>query len=431
MSADKIMLLGVNHKTAPVEIRERLAFSDDPGTPFRELKLIPGCEEFCFLSTCNRVEVIFSTSDGEETEKKIRDFLFAGSMSYEEAGKYVYLYRGEDAIRHLFRVGASLDSMVIGEPQILGQLKQAYKEASEQGCTGVILNRFLHKAFSVAKRVRTETSIGSSAVSISYAAVELAKKIFGSLKNKRVMLAGAGEMAELAAQHLMNQGIAEVVVANRTFERAVNLARCFNGKAVAFDELVEQLANVDILISSTGAPNVILAKDDVKPVMKARRNSPLFLIDIAVPRDLDPALNDLDNVYLYGIDDLNNVVDLNRAERDKEAVRAERIVEEETLKFLLWLGSMEVTPTIVAIREKALDLARKELEKTMGSLSGLSDNQKKAVEKLAMSIANKILHHPIQYLKREDEQEKQRTKLAEIRSIFGIDPAPPSSDKSS
>ncbi len=430
MSANKIMLLGVNHKTAPVEIRERLAFPDDPGTPFRELKMIPGCEEFCFLSTCNRVEVIFSTANGEETEKKIRDFLFAGSMSYEEAGKYVYLYRGEDAIRHLFRVGASLDSMVVGEPQILGQLKQAYKEASEQGCTGVILNRFLHKTFSVAKRVRTETSIGSSAVSISYAAVELAKKIFGSLKNKRVMLAGAGEMAELAAQHLINQGIAEVVVANRTFERAVNLARCFNGKAVVFDELVEQLVNVDILISSTGAPKVILSKDDVKPVMKARRNSPLFFIDIAVPRDLDPALNDLDNVYLYGIDDLHNVVDLNRAERDKEAVRAERIVEEETLKFLLWLGSMEVTPTIVAIREKALDLARKELEKTMVSLADLSDNQKKAVEKLAMSIANKILHNPIQYLKREDEQTKQRTKLAEIRSIFGIDPAPPSSDKS-
>lgn len=431
MSANKVMLLGVNHKTAPVEIRERLAFTDDPGAPFRALKAIPGCDEFCFLSTCNRVEVIFTSSSGEETERKVRDFLFAGSMTYDEAGQYVYLHRGEDAIRHLFRVGASLDSMVVGEPQILGQLKQAYKNASEQGCTGVILNRFLHKAFSVAKRVRTETSIGSSAVSISYAAVELARKIFGSLKNKRVMLAGAGEMAELAAQHLMNQGIAEVVVANRTFERAVNLARCFNGKAVAFNELVEQLEHVDILISSTGAPNVILTRDDVKPVMKARRNNPLFLIDIAVPRDLDPELNKLDNVYLYGIDDLNSVVDLNKAERDKEAMRAERIVEEETLKFLLWLGSMEVTPTIVAIREKALDLARSELDRTMGHLENLSDKEKKSVEKLAMSIANKIMHHPIQYLKREDRQEKQRTKLAEIRSIFGIDPSNSNSNKSS
>ena len=241
MSAEKIIILGVNHKTAPVEIRERLAFPNDPGTPYREMAVIPGCEEFCFLSTCNRVEVIFVSSTPQETERKIRDFLFNKSMSYEEAGKYVYLHQGEAAIQHLFRVGASLDSMIVGEPQILGQLKQAYRDATEQNCTGMILNRLLHKAFSVAKRIRTETEIGSSAVSISYAAVELAKKIFGNLKNKSAMLVGAGEMAELAAQHLMNQGISEVVVANRTFERAVNLARCFNGKAVSLEELIPQL----------------------------------------------------------------------------------------------------------------------------------------------------------------------------------------------
>jgi glutamyl-tRNA reductase len=206
MSAEKIIILGVNHKTAPVEIRERLAFPNDPGTPYRELVVIPGCEEFCFLSTCNRVEVIFVSSTPEETEPIIRDFLFNKSMSYEEAGKYIYLHQGEAAIQHLFRVGASLDSMIVGEPQILGQLKQAYRDAKEQNCTGMILNRLLHKAFSVAKRIRTETEIGSSAVSISYAAVELAKKIFGNLKNKKAMLVGAGEMAELAAQHLMSRG---------------------------------------------------------------------------------------------------------------------------------------------------------------------------------------------------------------------------------
>ena len=416
------MLLGVNHKTAPVEIRERLAFSNDPGLPYRELKIIPGCEEFSFLSTCNRVEVLFVGSGGDETERKIRDFLFAGSMSYEEAGKYVYLHKGEEAIRHLFRVGASLDSMVVGEPQILGQLKDAYRAASDQGCTGVILNRLLHKAFSVAKRVRTETAIGSNAVSISYAAVELAKKIFGSLKGKRAMLAGAGEMAELAAQHLLNQGIAEVVVANRTFERAVNLARCFNGKPLAFEELVPELAHVDILISSTGAPGLILYKADVKPIMKQRRNRPLFLIDIAVPRDLDPELNDLDNVYLYGIDDLSNVVDINKSERDKEAVRAGRIVTEEVLKFMLWLGSMEVTPTIVAFRDKAQEICRDELARTFANCKDLSPKDHESIEKMAAAISNKLMHHPILFLKGKDAPEDQRRKLAIFRKMFSLDP---------
>ena len=404
MSAEKIMLLGVNHKTAPVEIRERLAFTNDPGTPYRELKVIPGCEQFTFLSTCNRVEVLFVSSTPMETEKKVRNFLFNNSMSYEEAGKYVYLHQGEDAIQHLFRVGASLDSMIVGEPQILGQLKQAYRDASEQDAVGLIVNRLMHKAFSVAKRIRTETEIGSSAVSISYAAVELAKKIFGDLKNKIAMLVGAGEMAELAAQHLMNQGVAEVLVANRTFERAVNLARCFNGKPVALEELIPQLEHVDILISSTGSPDIILHRQDVKPIMRKRRNRPLFLIDIAVPRDLDPKLNDLANVYLYGIDDLNNVVDINKTERDKEAVQAERIVTEETLKFMLWLGSMEVTPTIVAIREKADAIRKAELAKTLPNLDNLSEEEKQAIEKMTSAMMNKILHHPIIFQKRRLSQ---------------------------
>ena len=425
MSAEKIMILGVNHKTAPVEIRERLAFTNDPGTPYRELKVIPGCEEFTFLSTCNRVEVLFVSSTPMETEKNVRNFLFNNSMSYEEAGKYVYLHQGEDAIQHLFRVGASLDSMIVGEPQILGQLKQAYRDASEQDAAGLIVNRLMHKAFSVAKRIRTETEIGSSAVSISYAAVELAKKIFGDLKNKIAMLVGAGEMAELAAQHLMNQGVAEVLVANRTFERAVNLARCFNGKPVALEELIPQLEHVDILISSTGSPDIILHSQDVKPIMRKRRNRPLFLIDIAVPRDLDPKLNDLANVYLYGIDDLNNVVDINKTERDKEAVQAERIVTEETLKFMLWLGSMEVTPTIVAIREKADAIRQAELAKTLPNLNNLSEEETQAIEKMTSAMMNKILHHPIIFLKKEDSHKDKKVKLAFFRKVFNLDPENP------
>ena len=422
MSAEKIMILGVNHKTAPVEIRERLAFTSDPGTPYRELKVISGCEEFSFLSTCNRVEVLFVSSNPEETEKKIRNFLFNNSMSYEEAGQYVYLHQGEAAIQHLFRVGASLDSMIVGEPQILGQLKQAYRDASDQDAAGMILNRLMHKAFSVAKRIRTETEIGSSAVSISYAAVELAKKIFGNLKNKIAMLVGAGEMAELAAQHLMNQGVAEVIVANRTFERAVNLARCFNGKPVSLEELIPQLEHVDIMISSTGSPELILHSSDVKPLMRQRRNRPLFLIDIAVPRDLDPKLNDLDNVYLYDIDDLNNVVDINKTERDKEAIHAERIVTEETLKFMLWFGSMEVTPTIVAMREKADAIRTAELEKTLPNIGNLSDEEVQAIEKMTSAMMNKILHHPIVYLKKDDSHKDKKVKLALIRKFFNLDP---------
>ena len=422
MSAEKIMVLGVNHKTAPVEIRERLAFSGDPGTPYREMKVIPGCEEFCFLSTCNRVEVTFISSTPVETERKIRNFLFNNTMSYEDAGKYVYLHQGEAAIQHLFRVGASLDSMIVGEPQILGQLKQAYRNATDQHAAGMILNRLMHKAFSVAKRIRTETEIGSSAVSISYAAVELAKKIFGNLQNKIAMLVGAGEMAELAAQHLMTQGVAEVIVANRTFERAVNLARCFNGKPVSLEELIPQLEHVDILISSTGSPDIILHSSDVKPLMRQRRNRPLFLIDIAVPRDLDPKLNDLDNVYLYGIDDLNNIVDINKAERDKEAIRAERIVTEETLKFMLWLGAMEVTPTIVAIREKADAIRMAELEKTLPNLGSLSEKEIRSIDKMTSAMMNKILHNPIIYLKQEgDSHQDKKVKLAMVRKLFNLD----------
>ncbi len=418
------MVLGVNHKSAPVEIRERLAFSNDPEAPFRAMKDISGCEEFCFLSTCNRVEVIFISGQGDETEKEIRNFLFADSnLSYEEAGKYIYLHQGKGAITHLFRVAASLDSMIVGEPQILGQLKQAYRVAAERSCTGIILNRFLHKSFSVAKRVRTETAIGSSAVSISYAAVELAKKIFGNLQHKKVMLAGAGEMAELAAQHLINQGVDEVVVANRTFERAVNLARCFNGSAVALDELLGQLELIDILISSTGAPDFILTKEDVKPVMKQRRNRPLFLIDIAVPRDLDPKINDLENVYLYGIDDLTNVVDINRSERDKEAVRAERIVADETLKFMQWLDGLAITPTIVALREKAEAIRRAELARSMKNFVNLSDKERKSIELLTASIANKLLHDSIIFLKKNAGPEEKRAKLDITRRLFRLDAA--------
>ncbi len=423
MRAENIVIIGVNHKTAPVEVREKLAFSDDCGVPLATLMQIDGCKECCFLSTCNRVEVIFIAQDPESAAKAVRGFLFSNTdLSDAETQKYSYHHQGADAVDHLFKVAASLDSMIVGEPQILGQLKQAYKEAMENKTTGVVLNRLLHKSFSVAKRIRTETNIGGSAVSISYAAVQLAKKIFGALTGKSVLLVGAGEMAELAAEHLIAQGVAEVVVANRTLERAANLARRFNGTAVGLTELNEQLTEVDIIISSTGATDLILTKDDVKPVMRQRRNRPLFLIDIAVPRDLDPKINDLDNIYLYDIDDLKSVVEVNKAERDKEASRAERIVVEEALKFGHWLEGMEVAPTIAALRQKADAIRAGELEKTLKNLKNLSSKEQRSVEMLANAIVNKLLHEPMIYLKAGNKHpEKKEANVAVVRRMFGLD----------
>ena len=426
MLAESIVIIGVNHKTAPVAVREKLAFSGDCTGPLLTLMNIEGCRECCFLSTCNRVEVIFVASDPAAAAVAVRGFLFAKSgLADAEAQQYSYLYQGKDAVAHLYNVAASLDSMVVGEPQILGQLKQAYREAVEQKTTGVILNRLLSKSFSVAKRVRTETNIGGSAVSISYAAVQLAKKIFGSLREKSVLLVGAGEMAELAAEHLVKQGIGRVIVANRTLERAAKLARQFNGTAVGLAELTTQLEEVDILISSTGATDLILRKDDVKPLMRQRKNKPLFLIDIAVPRDLDPELNDLDNVYLYDIDDLKNVVDVNKAEREKEALRAEGIVAEEVVKFGQWLEGMEIAPTITAIRQKANGIREAEVAKTLATLKSLSENERRSVEMLANALVNKLLHEPMIFLKNSTPHDNPALKLAIVRQLFGLDKESP------
>jgi len=422
MQANKLLVIGVNHKVAPVEVREKLAHTGGAENPVLALKELPGNRECCFLGTCNRVEVICASDSPEETAVGVRQLLFARSgLDDTEAQKYSYTHQGVDAIAHLFRVASSLDSMIVGEPQILGQLKNAYRDAAELKSLGPILNKFINKSFSVAKRTRTETNIGGNAVSISFAAVQLAKKIFGTLEKKKVMIVGAGEMAELAAEHLISQGIGEVVVANRTLERAITLARRFNGSAVSLDELVSELETVDILISSTGATGLVLMRDDVKSIMHRRMNSPLFLIDIAVPRDLDPKLNDLDNVYLYDIDNLKDVVDVNKSERKKEADSAERIVEEETLKFVQWLESMQVTPTIVELRKKADALRVAELQKTLANLKNLSPKQIKSVETLAAALTNKLLHNPILFLKDESSGPSQKEKLEFVRTAFGLD----------
>ncbi len=429
MGHDAIVLLGVNHKTTPLAVREKLALSGGYEEPLALLRRLEGLSEYYLLSTCNRVEILFTCKDPEQMRREVLDLLFAGNVTREEVADCIYTYEGEDAVQHLFMVASSLDSMIVGESQILGQLKEAFRHASEQQTSGLILNKLLHKSFTVAKRVRTETRIGASAVSISYAAVELGRKIFGDLKGKRVMLVGAGEMAELAAEHLVGQGIGEVIVANRTLERAMKLAKCYNGKAVGLDELVEQLLNVDIIISSTGATELILYKKDVASIMRKRRNQPLFFIDIAVPRDLDPEINGLENVYLYDIDDLNSVVEMNREQRDKEAVKASRIVEEETLKFSSWLDSMEVTPTIVELRATAEAICRAELAKTLPRLNGISVKQQKSIERMAASIVGKMLHHPMQYLKSDHHCADREKRISTVRSLFNLDDSKSAGDK--
>ena len=422
MPAERLLLLGVNHKTTPVAVREKIALADGYDEPLTALKKVRGLKEYYLLSTCNRVEFLLVEQEGKNVEKSIIEFLFGKDAKEEDVRKYLYIFEGQEAVTHLFMVAASLDSMIVGEAQILGQLKVAYRHASKLGCTGPLLNKLIHKSFSVAKRVRTETAIGSSAVSISFAAVQLAKKIFGNLQEKNVLLVGAGEMAELAAEHLVGQGVRSVVVANRTLTRAVNLAKRFNGKAVSMDELVAQLQNVDIIISSTGATDIILHKDDVKSVMRARMNKPLFFIDIAVPRDLDPKLNEIENVYLYDIDDLSSVVEMNRAERDKEAVKATRIVEEDSLKFERYYQGLSVTPTILELRQKVDAIGEQELEKTLSKLSHLSEGDRKHLEKMISAINAKVLHDPLMFLKADScmGRDNRDKKVATIRELFGL-----------
>ena len=429
MSRDAIVLLGVNHKTTPLAVREKLALSSGYDEPLHSLGQLEELREYYLLSTCNRVEVLFTCRDVEQATRRVQDTLFGRAITSEELQRHVYRYVNLEAVEHLFLVAASLDSMIVGEAQILGQLKEAYRHATDADSTGFILNKLLHKAFSVAKRVRTETRIGASAVSISYAAVELARKIFGDLQGKKVLLVGAGEMAELAAEHLVGQGVTEVVVANRTLQRAVNLARCYNGRAVSLAELLDQLQQVDIIISSTGSPELILHRDDVRPVMRERRNRPLFFIDIAVPRDLDPAINDLDNVYLYDIDDLNNVVEMNKSERDKEALKAQRIIAEEKLKFSKWLANMASTPTIIQLRELIEQQVRGEVEKTLGRLEDMAPAERQRLEKMVAGITGKLAYPPLHFLKTENHCIALPDRIKTIRELYQMDNGGDEQDK--
>jgi len=417
-----IILIGMNHRTAPVEIRERLYIvcSDEKET-FERFTETPAIKEALYLVTCNRVEVMARVDDSQEAVEALKGFIFAhGNLPRDEMERCLYVYHGDDAVRHLFRVASSLDSMVMGEPQILGQVKDAYRRCVENRASGVIFNRLLHHAFRVAKRVRTETGIASNAVSISFTAVQLAKKIFGDLKGKSILLVGAGEMAELAARHLLNSGVSKITFANRTYDRAVKLAEEFCGRACEFDLIGETLQEVDIVISSTGAPGHVIGADMIEAALKRRKNRLMFLIDIAVPRDIDPEADRIDNAYLYNIDNLQDIVDENLKERMKEAEKAEVIIREEVTSFFRWLNSLDVVPTIVALRSKIDAIIEGEMKRSSSWMRNLDEKDNENIKILVSAVVKKILHDPIIGLKEESENGGADPYVAAVGKLFKL-----------
>ncbi len=386
-----ICVIGLNHKTAPVEIRERIAFGEDElPAALKELTALPGFEEGVILSTCNRVEVYFvcdSVPKGRELS-----FSFLSRGGHLEEG-HIYFMHGRDAVVHLFSVASGLDSMVLGEPQILGQVKDAYRKAVAAGTTSTILNKLFHWAFRAAKVVRRKTRIGESAVSVSYAAFELAKKVFDSFSDKTVLMVGAGEMVELALRHFTARGIGKVYITNRTFKRAEELAEEFSGEPIPFEVFKDYLHVADIVLTCTGSMEPIMVRSDFEAAMKKRRGRYMFVIDIAVPRDVSPDVSQVDGVFLFDIDDLKDVVEKNLGERRKEAVRAKMIVEEEADKFMRWLSTLEVVPVIVKVKELFESIRKEELSEALPKLKGeLSQDKLAVVEKLTEAICNKIFH---------------------------------------
>jgi glutamyl-tRNA reductase len=422
-----IVVVGLSHKTAPVEIREKLAIPESRmGEALNRLCSYQGVREGILLSTCNRVEVYAVVDEIESGYGRIQDFLADAhlSLSSEQLTPHLYWHEGDRAISHLFRVASSLDSMILGESQILGQIKEAFEVALTHKATGIILNKVMKKAISVAKRVRTETKISEMAVSVSYAAVELAKKIFSDLSEKTVLLVGAGEMAKLAARHFIANGVRHVRVTTRNPHNALELANRFGGTAVAFEAFREDMASADIVLVSTGAAHYLVSEDDVQHSVKQRMNRPMFLIDISVPRNIDPAVRHVDNAFLFDIDDLKTRVERNRGERQNEAEKAERMVVDEVVTVRQWLQSLEVTPTIVALRARIDEIKRAELDKTLGRLGNLSAPERELVEAMASSIVNKLIHNTMVTLKAEVNSSDGASFVEAARRFFNLgDPA--------
>jgi glutamyl-tRNA reductase len=415
----KLQLIGVNHNSAPVEMRERLAIPESRlADACQRLAQHPGIDEGMILCTCNRVEVLAATKNGAADLRAFVHQYF--QVDEHEFEPHLYEYREKEAVRHLFRVASSLDSMVVGEPQILGQVKEAYATARAVGSIGGQLDQLFSRAFAVAKKVRTETAIGSSAVSVASVAIELAKKIFGSLNGKRVYLVGAGKMSELAARHLLAHGAASIFVANRTHERAVTLAGKFNGEAIRFEELYDTADRADIVITSTGAPHAIFRREHGERFMARRKNRPMFFIDIAVPRDVDPGMNKVDGIFVYDIDDLQQAVASHVADRKKEAERAEKMVEDEVERFHARLQTLDVVPTIVSLQEHLETIRQAEIDRVRGRLGSMTPEQEMAIETLTRGIVNKIMHTPITALKSAAREPHATTVVDVVRRLFNL-----------
>lgn len=418
-----IIVVGVNHRTAPVEIREKLSFSEHSlEGSLKKLHSYPAIEGCVIISTCNRMEIYAATREMDEGLNAIWDFLSRKSgVDISEIKNYTYAHTLYDTIRHLFRVASGLDSMVLGETQILGQVRQAYQSATAYGTTNRVLNTLFQQALTVGKRVRTETGIDKNSVSISYAAVELARQIFGSLTGRTVLIIGAGKMSELTALHLVSNGVTGVIVSNRSYDRARVLAGRFGGKAVKFDKLFQHMDEADIVISCTAASHFVVRYKDVEQVMTRRNNATIMMIDIAVPRDIDPEVAKIPEVTLFDVDDLQNVVDQNLAERKKAAVKAEGIIEEELEEFMKWLGTQFVVPTITALKQWGEEIKQKELRRAINRLGELSDHDRKVIGSLANSIVNQLLHIPVTRLKEYALTPEGHLYTEVLQNLFDLD----------
>ena len=422
----EIVIVGLNHRSAPIDVRESVAFENAYlRDALASLHGYPSIDEGVILSTCNRVEVVAAAGDRRRAIGDISRFL-SEQKSARHAGAiddHTYTYHGADAVRHLFRVAASLDSMVVGEPQILGQLKQFYDAAQQAGTVGTLLHRLFHRSFSVAKRVRSETGIGSGAVSVSSVAVDLAKRIFDRFDDKTVMLIGAGKIGDLMARHLQAQGARGLMVTNRSFERAVELAERIQGSPIRFEDFAQYLKLADLVIGCTGAPDMLIDAALVDKVLRERKHKAMFFIDIGDRRNFDAKINDLDNVYLYNIDDLKSVAEENLQERASEAGKAEGIVQDEVEHFVRWVGSLEQVPTITALRQRFDDIRRREVEKSLGGgLKNLSPAQRAAVEDMTNAMINKLLHGPISQLKNNPDDDAEATLYAAaLKKLFELE----------
>jgi glutamyl-tRNA reductase len=421
-------IFGVNHKTAPIELRERIAISrDDLASVTRALASVPGIAECMIVSTCNRVELITAVTPGHTgpgLSPDLTAFLTAFLQDQFNLGPnslqgHTYQYSGQQAVRHLFRVASSLDSMVIGEPQILGQVKEAFSVARESGTIGGQLDHLLQSTFAAAKKVRTETEIGSSSVSIASVAVELARRIFGSLNGRTVFLVGAGKMSELAARHLVQQGAGTVLVTNRTAERAYKMAEPFNARVIPFEALHDAAAEADIVITSTGAPHPIFRREHGQALLHKRRNRPMFFIDIAVPRDVDPAVNKLEGLFVYDIDDLQQVAASHLDERSREAADAEALIAREVERFHERQRAVSAAPAIVALQKQAEELRQSEIKRALSRLGPLTPDQLEAVEALTRGLVNKFLHPPMQALK-QAARDNDATRLDAICETYSL-----------